>query len=986
MINHQGKIDIRPGAITATALLALWLTVVVLPALIGSNSYKSALEEKLQRKIQQIQIDLTAKGKEAETFLFPERVFRHLNRIDQVREKFSNYYFHDIPGFAEDRLTLHLPDLRRPGTAIDELERFNLFMRQYSGQLPAAIFHLEENPENCKIFINHSFNFASRDHSLLQRELAIVAARLNQRFKLGRQNIPDFLRDLNRSEFPAIYRFTGSINPIQIDYWRLSNSFSSVTDGRINILTVRFPGFAATERYLMLIFSENTLPVKAAIKSLVLQKHNSRERVRFGKSALTKLPATFIKKSKVVMLHELPYNFKQIFDLQVKIPSGLRPVICYESDFTSDLLALQQKSRRINLLVFLYIIAIPLAVGLILKTSTGRSLKTQVVITFMIASLLPVTGIFWVAVSYLQQSEEMRLNQAITAGRNQIEEMEHAFELQRLRQLIRIRYVCHQLAKFPAKDWRSLLSRIDPPACNFKIRKYLYYNFLLLDDRGREYMRSDTGSGKGEELRPMLLGDQLKLMLKFGSFSHLPPAEQNKLGQMADISMGLADQITDREMMSRLFADEGIPQFSTTIVRNQLYTSHFIRSNNQLLGIFNTIGNITQLLQMIGQLVNDMVLPTRTIGDGHQIDLEFYPVSTTTDRHLSGRLQYFPDGVFNVPDGNYHLASSMFANADSSMISRMEGADPHIFVSDLISDRQIFVLATVRSLPQPATGPIFFFALPVALIACLAISIGISSLLLAPLPPFFAAIRELERENFCWQVAVSSGDEFAALGKSFNQMTIKMQERKKMMQLVSKTAIEATYADIAEADLSPGIDDVTVLFSDIRNFTTITEQNHAEEVIEMLNDYLTLMTMIIEQHGGYVDKIIGDAIQAIFRNAAAHERVYSACNAAIAMRNALQTMNRERERCKQFTINNGIGISTGKALSGLVGSKAGKLDATVFGKPVQTAQYLESQSKKAHLSHVLIDSESNRILTGKITTLPFTCEDGRQAFQIKTVT
>ena len=171
-------------------------------------------------------------------------------------------------------------------------------------------------------------------------------------------------------------------------------------------------------------------------------------------------------------------------------------------------------------------------------------------------------------------------------------------------------------------------------------------------------------------------------------------------------------------------------------------------------------------------------------------------------------------------------------------------------------------------------------------------------------------------------------------------------------------------------------DEATILFSDIRSFTDLSEPLSPQELMDFLNDYLKMMNMSIMVNHGFVDKFIGDAVMAIFdRTEQSSNDAMNALNAGMGMLQVLGTMNQKRKRQGQVPISIGIGIHTGPVVFGTLGFEE-RMDSTVLGDAVNLASRLESLTKYYGASLLFSDQtfdalgdEKENLLIRKIDTV-----------------
>ena len=184
-------------------------------------------------------------------------------------------------------------------------------------------------------------------------------------------------------------------------------------------------------------------------------------------------------------------------------------------------------------------------------------------------------------------------------------------------------------------------------------------------------------------------------------------------------------------------------------------------------------------------------------------------------------------------------------------------------------------------------------------------------------------------------VATTIKDELGVLAREFNLMVIQIREKTEMQKFVSRAAVKML-SEGKEAKLGGTRRVVTVMFTDIRNFTMVSENQWPEEVVVTLNLYLDLQTKIIHNQGGVVDKFIGDGIMSIFTG---NDMVKNAATAAVMIQQEATKLNRERKKNKEIVLEIGIGIATGVAVMGSIGA-SDRMDYTAIGDTVNLAARL----------------------------------------------
>lgn len=188
-------------------------------------------------------------------------------------------------------------------------------------------------------------------------------------------------------------------------------------------------------------------------------------------------------------------------------------------------------------------------------------------------------------------------------------------------------------------------------------------------------------------------------------------------------------------------------------------------------------------------------------------------------------------------------------------------------------------------------------------------------------------------------IAAQSGIalENAALAEQIRAEAITRAELSRFLsKAVADAVIKGETDDLRQSRLA----EVTCLFADIRGFTTLAENDSPQEVVEMLNEFFTAMANVVFRHEGNLDKFIGDCVMAVWGPPSSHpDDPARALQAALEMMDAVDELNEKRKSEGRAPIEVGIGVNTGQAVVGYMGS-AERHEFTAIGDTVNTASRL----------------------------------------------
>jgi adenylate cyclase len=241
--------------------------------------------------------------------------------------------------------------------------------------------------------------------------------------------------------------------------------------------------------------------------------------------------------------------------------------------------------------------------------------------------------------------------------------------------------------------------------------------------------------------------------------------------------------------------------------------------------------------------------------------------------------------------------------------------------------------------------------------------------------PVSALVRRMKAVaagDFDCKTSVLYADELGQLKGHFNMMLDGLVERDKIKDTFGRYVsmeIAEKIMKSGKVNLSGEEIQATVLFSDIRGFTPLSEKLPPVELIRFLNDYFTYITGPITANKGVINKFIGDAVMAIFSPVFGVEDHHEAAvRAALGMRDALKDFNAQGKYPEVFF---GVGVHSGGLVAGNVGTEA-RLEYTVLGDTVNVASRIESQTKEAGAQILLSEAAVRGLDRAKFPGVNFT--------------
>lgn len=264
------------------------------------------------------------------------------------------------------------------------------------------------------------------------------------------------------------------------------------------------------------------------------------------------------------------------------------------------------------------------------------------------------------------------------------------------------------------------------------------------------------------------------------------------------------------------------------------------------------------------------------------------------------------------------------------------------------------------------------FFVGVGLLSAVTLGLTLGASLVEPVETLRVKMASVREGNLETQAPVLSNDELGELAEGFNAMLKGLRQEEVIRRLFSLyvTPEVAEHAITYGAELGGQLAEASVLFSDIRGFTSMTEKMEPTALIALLNRYFDAMSDAIIAHGGLVNKFGGDSLLAVFGTPLnpAQDHPLQAVKAAQTMLAALETFNADQTQRSEPTLRIGIGVATGSVVAGNVGGEE-RLEYTVIGDTVNLASRLQTMTKDLDVM-VLLSSATADAVKACIPLIP----------------
>lgn len=311
----------------------------------------------------------------------------------------------------------------------------------------------------------------------------------------------------------------------------------------------------------------------------------------------------------------------------------------------------------------------------------------------------------------------------------------------------------------------------------------------------------------------------------------------------------------------------------------------------------------------------------------------------------SGNFRGLADLAPTFPDRIIHFAADPF----STTLMMPSARFPDVFYAARVSTVSINMLMTREKW--------LIVTVVLVLLSLILLGAGVASLwITSPIKRF---IKELTRLNCGERAEIpesARSDEIGLTTLSLRRMAQWIDERQRLVKFISPKVLDLISGGNVFKAGAGSIQQVTVLVSDIKSFTGLSETYAPHLVFAMVSIHLQAMAATIRRNGGMVDRFVGDAVWAVFYGPLAQSGI-KALTAAGEMMLTHEQIQAERANRGEFGYGIGIGLYHGTALVGVMGDSSVRLDFSIVGEALNKAEHLESMSRGSRGTGIIIDEK-----------------------------
>jgi adenylate cyclase len=396
------------------------------------------------------------------------------------------------------------------------------------------------------------------------------------------------------------------------------------------------------------------------------------------------------------------------------------------------------------------------------------------------------------------------------------------------------------------------------------------------------------------------------LVISIISFSILSKQKKQYLGQLINLGESLA-RIAANNAPEKLLGEED-------------------------LALFQLINDIAKNKQVIYALITDQKGIIRADSRIDNVNKAYSPPKDLSAlREISG-----------VTLSSFHRGSEeLFLFEKPITYQKLEVGEVHLALS------QRGILENIRE----AKVSILILTVIITFLG-IGLSLALSLYFSSPIKKLGQSIKALAMEDFEHRVNLDRNDELGDLGLAFNRMAEDLALKEKIKdsfgQYVTPEIVDLILENPDNQWMKGLKVDATVLFVDIRGFTTLAEEKEPEAIVELLNDHFTRITDIVIKHGGHLNKFVGDEAMAVFGTPAPDPRhAEAAVRAALDIQREMGRIDREKN-AGEVSLQVGVGVNSGEIVAGNLGSPK-RMEYTVIGDDVNVASRLTSLARAGEI-------------------------------------